>query len=106
MKNQKLLDALYNCITHCNHCADACLDTDNIKMMVDCIRTDRASAEVCSTTAKLLAMDSAFAKAMVEKCHEICIQCAEECEGHENQHCKDCAEACRACAAACKEYLA
>ncbi len=79
MKNSKLIEALNNCITHCNHCADACLDTDNIEMMVDCIRTDRACAEVCSATVKLLAMDSAFAKAMVEKCHEICEQCAEEC---------------------------
>ena len=106
MKNQKLIEALNNCVAHCNHCADACLDDDMVKMMVDCIRTDRACAEICSTTVKLLAMDSAFAKAMVEKCHEICKQCAEECEGHEHQHCKDCAEACRACAAACKEYLA
>ena len=106
MKNQKLIDALNDCIIHCNYCADACLDADNIKMMVDCIRTDRACAEVCSTTVKLLAMDSAFAKAMVEQCHKICQQCAEECAKHDHQHCKDCADACRKCAEACKSYLA
>ncbi|WP_010178156.1 four-helix bundle copper-binding protein [Aquimarina agarilytica] len=106
MKNQKLIDALNKCISHCNYCADACLETDNIKMMVDCIRTDRACAEICATTVKLLAMNSAFAKAMVEKCHEICNQCADECSKHDHQHCKDCADACKKCADACKAYLA
>ncbi|PZW40775.1 uncharacterized protein DUF326 [Mesonia algae] len=106
MKNSKLIEALNNCIAHCNYCSDACLNEDNIKMMVDCIRTDRACAEVCSATVKLLAMDSAFAKAMVEKCHEICKQCADECGKHDHQHCKDCAEACKKCADACEAYLA
>ena len=49
MRNEKLISALGNCINHCNYCADACLDEDNVKMMVDCIRTDRVCAEVCSS---------------------------------------------------------
>ncbi len=24
MKNSKLIDALNNCVAHCNYCADAC----------------------------------------------------------------------------------
>nr|AOE05637.1 hypothetical protein [uncultured bacterium] len=51
-------------------------------------------------------MDSAFAKAMVEICHKVCVKCADECKGHDHQHCKDCAEACRKCADACEAYLA
>ena len=78
MKNSKLIEALNNCVAHCNYCADACLDADDIKMMVDCIRTDRACAEVCSATAKLLAANYSDAKGMVEYCHKTCKKCAEE----------------------------
>ena len=106
MKNSQLIEALNNCVAHCNYCADACLDADDIKMMVDCIRTDRACAEVCSATAKLLATDYANAKGLVEYCKSICEKCADECAKHDHQHCKDCAEACRQCAEACEGYLA
>jgi len=105
MKNAKLIEALNNCVAHCNYCADACLDEDMVKMMVDCIRTDRACAEICSTTAKLLAANYTDVKAIVEACHKICVKCADECGKHDHQHCKDCAEACRKCADACKTYL-
>jgi len=106
MKNSKLIEALNNCVAHCNYCADACLDTDNIKMMVDCIRTDRACAEICSATAKLLASNYADVQGMVEYSRDICEKCAAECAKHDHQHCQDCAEACRKCAAACEEFLA
>ncbi|MDG3582529.1 four-helix bundle copper-binding protein [Galbibacter pacificus] len=105
MKNSKLIEALNNCVAHCNYCADACLDSDDIKMMVDCIRTDRACAEVCSATAKLLAANYSDAKEMVEYCHKTCKKCADECAKHDAQHCKDCADACKKCADACEAYL-
>jgi len=31
MKNSKLIKALNNCASHCNYCADACPDADDIK---------------------------------------------------------------------------
>jgi hypothetical protein len=105
MKNSNLINALNNCLVHCLNCADACLDADDVSKMKDCIRTDRACAEICSATVKLLAMDSPHAKAMVELCHDICRKCAEECSRHDHQHCKGCAEACNKCAQACEEYL-
>lgn len=105
MKNDQLIKALTNCVSHCNYCADACLSEDNIQMMVDCIRTDRACAEVCSTTAALLAANYEDVQDLVAYCHKICFACAEECGKHEHQHCKDCAEACNACADACAEFL-
>ena len=105
MKNTKLIEALNNCATHCNYCADACLDEDNIKMMVNCIRNDKACAEICATTAKLLASNYEDVKSLVEACLKICQQCGDECAKHEHQHCQDCAEACKKCADACQEYL-
>ncbi|MDT0641945.1 four-helix bundle copper-binding protein [Zunongwangia sp. F363] len=106
MKNEKLIKALNDCAAHCNYCADACLDEDNIQMMVDCIRTDRACAEICSATAKLLAANYSDVKEKVEYCHRICKKCADECAKHDAQHCKDCAEACKKCAEACEAFLA
>ncbi len=30
MKSSKLIEALNNCVLHCNYCADACLDEDDM----------------------------------------------------------------------------
>ncbi len=106
MRNQKLISALGNCINHCNYCADACLDEDDVKMMVDCIRTDRVCAEVCSTLSQVLATKYDDVEGLVEYCKKICQACADECGKHEAQHCKDCAQACRDCVSACEAYLA
>lgn len=106
MRNQNLIHALGNCINHCNHCADACLDEDDVKMMVKCIRLDRVCAEVCSTLNQVLATGYSDIDDLVRYCQKICTACAEECSKHEAQHCKDCADACRKCAEACSAYLA
>lgn len=29
MKKEKLIEALHNCVAHCNYCADACVDADD-----------------------------------------------------------------------------
>ncbi|CAM3298124.1 four-helix bundle copper-binding protein [Aequorivita lipolytica] len=106
MKNEKLIQALGNCINHCNYCADACLDEENVKMMVNCIRTDRVCAEVCSTLNQLLATGFKDVEDLVRYCARICDTCATECSKHEAKHCKECAEACKKCAEECRVYLA
>ncbi|MGB5981642.1 MAG: four-helix bundle copper-binding protein [Nonlabens sp.] len=106
MKNQDLINALTQCITHCNYCANACLGEENVKMMSDCIRTDIACAEVCSTALKLVSSNSKFTKSYLQICIEVCDACTDECSKHDHQHCQDCAEACRKCAETCKSYLA
>lgn len=106
MRNEKLIHALGNCINHCNYCADACLGEENVKMMVDCIRTDRVCAEVCSTVNQVVITNFKNVKGLLNYCIEICEMCAEECEKHDHQHCKDCAKACRECAEACRQYAA
>jgi len=106
MKNEKLIHALGNCINHCNYCADACLDEENVKMMVNCIRTDKVCAEVCSTLNQLLATNFKDVDDLVKYCAKVCDACAKECSQHEAKHCQDCAEACRKCADECRAYLA
>lgn len=106
MKNEKLIHALGNCINHCNYCADACLDEDDIKMMVHCIRLDRVCAEVCSTLNQLLVTGYDDVEELVRYCIKVCKACAEECGKHEMEHCQKCAEACNQCIEACEAYLA
>lgn len=106
MKNQGLISALYNCAAHCNHCADACLDEEDIKMMVKCIRLDKICATTCIATAEALSVSSQDVSGLVRYCQEICQKCADECEKHQSDHCKKCAEACRKCAEACSQYAA
>lgn len=106
MKNESLLQALGKCITACNHCADACLDEADIKMMVPCIRIDRVCAEMCSTVHQTVSGNYQNIKDMLLVYIRICEECATECEKHSHmQHCADCAKACRACAEACRAYM-
>ncbi|MDT0686196.1 four-helix bundle copper-binding protein [Autumnicola psychrophila] len=105
MRNEKLIHALGNCINHCNYCADACLGEDDVKKMVSCIRSDKVCAEACAALVQILAIKDADARDLVEYCRKVCKACADECEKHEAQHCKDCAKACRECEEACKAYL-
>lgn len=106
MRNQEFLNKLSNCINHCNYCADACLDEDNLKKMVDCIRKDKVCATACAALADNLSIKNANVKNLVQYCEQVCRECAEECEKHETQHCKDCAKACRECEEACKKFAA
>lgn len=103
-ENQSLIDALNNCAAECNHCATACLDEQDVKMLSNCIKLDLDCAEICRMTAGFVARGSAHARHILTECAEICNACAEECEKHSHmQHCKDCAEACRKCAEACTQ---
>ena len=104
MRNEKLISALGNCINHCNYCADACLGEENVKMMVDCIRIDRVCAEACAALNQILATGYKDVQGLVDYCKKVCKACAEECEKHDHQHCKDCAKACRECVEACESF--
>ncbi len=99
----QLIAALNSCATLCNHCATACLEEDNVQMLVKCIKLDLDCADVCTVVAALLARGSEHGKHLLKECAEICKACADECEkhAHHHEHCKRCAEACRACADAC-----
>ncbi len=108
MKNQELAKKFYDCAAACFHCADACLDEDDVKKMVPCIRLDKVCAATCIATAQSLAVNISkeHVRGLVEYCKEICRKCGDECSQHDNQHCQDCAKACKECVEACETFLA
>ncbi len=98
------LRKLAECAAACENCMDACLDEDDVKKMVKCIKTDRDCAKICQVTASFVASNSPHASHLVKECEEICRLCAQECEQHDMEHCQACAKACRTCEAACKSF--
>ena len=106
--HRQLITALNDCATECNHCAMACLDEQDVKMLARCIKLDRDCAAICSLSATLLARGSEHGHHLLKECIEVCNACAEECEKHAGmgmEHCRKCAETCRACAQACSSPL-
>lgn len=100
---QSVIAALNACAAACDHCYDACLQEQDVKMMARCIRLDRDCAEICKLTSSALARNSESAKVLLQACAEICRECGIECASHQHmEHCQQCAEACKACEEACR----
>lgn len=101
-KNKEIIDILSKCVIECNHCATACLDEQDVKMLTKCIKLEIDCAEICNLTISYLSRGSEHADQIIKVCAEICEACAAECEKHKHmEHCKRCAEVCRECAEAC-----
>ena len=106
-QNRGLIDALAKCAAECNHCAIACLDEKDVKMLARCIKLDIDCAEICSLAASYVSRGSEHAHHILNECAEICEACAEECEKHSHmEHCKKCGDACRSCADLCHSGVA
>jgi hypothetical protein len=103
-----VIEAAGDCAAHCYACADACLEEGD-PALARCIRSDLDCADICATTAAVLARAGRSGAPWVEQvrvCLEACRACAEECEQHDHDHCRVCAEACRRCEEACSKLLA
>lgn len=93
------------CADMCTSCADAC--SAEKADMRQCIRSCCDCADICDATAKVAVrrtgQNEKVLQAILETCVLTCTQCAEECERHEHEHCRLCAQMCRECADDCRE---
>ncbi|MCF6411663.1 four-helix bundle copper-binding protein [Pseudalkalibacillus salsuginis] len=105
-KYQSLIDTLHECMVACNHCYDACLKEDDVKLMVDCIRLDRECADMCAFLEQALGRGTPFTAELAKACADICEACGNECKKHDHDHCQKCAESCFKCADACRNHAA
>jgi len=100
--NQPLGDAAHHlmyCARMCLSCADACAAE---KMdMAQCIRTCLDCSDICEATGKLAVRrtgaNEQILREALEFCARVCEDCAAECEKHDHEHCKLCAQMCREC---------
>lgn len=105
---QDLIQTLHECMVECNHCYDACLQEDEVKMLAYCIKLDRECADICAYLEQAITRGTPFIGQLAQVCAEICEACGNECDKHADmhEHCKRCAEACHKCAEACKKVAA
>lgn len=101
-QHQELINALHECAVACNHCYDACLKEEDVKMMAACIRLDRECADICSYLEQAVSRNTPFLSELATVCAKICEACGNECKQHDHEHCQKCAEACFKCAEACR----
>jgi hypothetical protein len=105
------IQACFECEQTCTSCADACLAESMVAELRHCIRVNLDCADVCATTGRVLARQTAPAYdlllSQLAACAAACQSCADECQRHAamHAHCRVCADACRRCAAACNQLL-
>lgn len=102
MKNSDLIQKLNDCIAACNNCASHCIDLEG---MADCIRTDIECSTICNALLTL-EQHGIHNSELLEVCIAACKKCAEDCKGHDYDHCQECAKACEACVEACENHRA
>ena len=104
--DQKTLDSCVAACNACNHCAAACLQEPDVKMMVRCVALDVDCAALCQLAAAAMARQSDFAHQICHLCASVCDPCGDECARHDMDHCQQCAAACLECAKACRAMTA
>jgi Domain of Unknown Function (DUF326) len=103
---QSVIESLHECMVACNHCYDACLKEEDVKMMVECIRLDRESADICAYFEQAIGRGTPFIFELAKVCAKICEACGNECKKHNHEHCQKCADACLKCAETCRSLIA
>ncbi|HEY2834560.1 MAG TPA: four-helix bundle copper-binding protein [Sporichthyaceae bacterium] len=109
---QRALECCLTCVETCTACADACLREDDLDALRACILSDLDCADICDTTARVLARSGGaqvgVTRAMLNACIAACHVCREECARHaaHHAHCKACDIACQSCEDACRDLLA
>jgi len=102
-------DRMADCIDNCFEAAQACewCATECIRMgdeeMAECIELCRDVADMTTLHARMMARDSHYSSDLAATCADLCEACAEECAGHDEEHCQVCADVVRDCADSCRE---
>ncbi|MEV4703078.1 four-helix bundle copper-binding protein [Actinoplanes sp. NPDC049316] len=106
-----LAETVIACGQTCAACADSCLGSGFAAGLTECIGLDLACADICATTARVLARpdgrDTAIVRALLQACAVACAACADECLRHvdSHRHCGTCAQMCRVCEEQCRSAL-
>ena len=105
MLNLDLVEKLYDCQTMCNYCFNACLEEENVKSMVDCIKLNSECAGICEHVITALSFEDGFSQNVLNVCIKACEACIAECRKHYYLQCFECSKACKECIQACEDYI-
>lgn len=106
-KTRELLKILRHCEEACNICAQKSLKEENrvVVSMEACVTKAWDCADFCNLATQILKRDSEKKLFAILISKKICRDCAAECQKHNKQHCRTCAEACLKCAEECHHFL-
>lgn len=80
-------------------CADACLAEEGVADMRQCIRLCSDTSDICTMATTVATRRTGSNQSVLRQALELvvsaCGTCAEECEKHDNDHCRQCAVMCR-----------
>lgn len=95
-----------SCAQVCRMCADACLGEPDPAPLRDCIRRNLDCADITQAIAGIggrsFTTGRDYVGELLVLCRRIAAECAAECERHDHEHCRVCAEACKATEEACR----
>lgn len=101
------IEECYDCAQSCVSCADACLGEEAVQQLTQCVRLNLDCADICVATGAIATRrtgsNEASIRSVLETCALACRLCGDECEKHDLEHCRLCAEACRRCQQACQQ---
>jgi hypothetical protein len=106
------IDACLSCELACAGASESLLGSNDIGALRDGIGLALDCADVCSTTARLLARmrdaDAEVMRSLLEACARACASCGAECHrlGVLDEACRACAVSCRRCEAECDLAIA
>jgi hypothetical protein len=86
------------CIEACNHSANSCQYCGTLCLreanntLLECVELCFYCADVCRFSSKHMSRDSNRVKEFCDYCTKVCEDCAEECDEHGIDHCKQCAK--------------
>jgi len=103
MSYEECIKACLDCAMDCESCLHKMM---GIESHNDCPSCCRECLEICILCAQAMTRNSKYIKEYCRLCAEICDWCSEQCEEHEYDHCKRCAESCRRCAEECRKVAA
>jgi hypothetical protein len=99
--HQPAIEACQDCANACDHCAVACLAEPQPKVLARCIELAIDCSQTCRLAIGFLARGSDYDSAVCALAAVLCDACAEECDLHRMEHCRQCAAACRRASREC-----
>ncbi len=107
--NTALIDAALDCIKKADACSAHCivLVKQGDTSIAECLSSVAETLPTCRALAALASSESKHLKALAKVCIDICQDCYDQCEKHqEHVECKECMDSCAVCIDECKKILA